>query len=99
MTAEMCTRRVVLTLVVIFGGDGEHSVLDVFILVHFGLVQRLVEVRGIIILVCNADPNKLSHWNIKTKQVKNEKIYKSLDYDYIHIHGVACDKPLAPENH
>lgn len=51
----------VLTFVVIFGGDGEHGVLDVLILVHLCLVQLLVEVWRVVILVSDADTDELGH--------------------------------------
>lgn len=47
----------------IFGGDGEYSVLNVFILVDLRLVQFFVEVWWIVILVCDADADEFGHWN------------------------------------
>lgn len=48
--------RPLLTLVVVLGRNGEHGVLYVLVLVHFGLVQCFVEVRRVIVLVRDADP-------------------------------------------
>ena len=36
--------------------------LDVLVLVHLGLVERLVEVGGIVVLVGDADPDELDEW-------------------------------------
>ena len=50
-----------LTLVLVVGGDGEHSVLDVLVLVHLRLVQALVEVGRVVILVRDPDTDELGH--------------------------------------
>lgn len=50
-----------LTFVEIFGSDGEHSVLDVLVLVHFSLVVSLVEIGRIIVLVGNANTDEFGH--------------------------------------
>ena len=50
-----------LTLVLVVGGDGEHGVLDVLVLVHLRLVQALVEVGRVVILVRDADTDELGH--------------------------------------
>lgn len=47
----------------IFGGDGEHRVLDVLIFVYLCLVEALVEVRRIIVLVGYADANEFRYCN------------------------------------
>lgn len=52
-----------LTLVEIFGCDGEDRVLDIFVLVHFGLVVRLVKVRRVVVLVGDADTNEFRHYS------------------------------------
>ena len=52
---------IILTLVLVGGGDGEHGVLDVLVLVHLGLIQTLVEVGWIVILVRNPDTDELGH--------------------------------------
>lgn len=54
-TVNSARQAAVLTFVVVLGGDSEDGMLDVLVLVHFRLVQRLVEERGIVILV--GDPN------------------------------------------
>lgn len=56
----------VLTLIVIFGGDGENGVLDVFILVHFRLVEGLVKVRRVVIFISDAYADELGHWKRKS---------------------------------
>ena len=50
-----------LTLVLVVGGDCEHGVLDVLVLVHLRLVQALVEVGRVVILVRDADTDELGH--------------------------------------
>lgn len=47
-----------LTFIVILGGDCEHRVLDVLVLVHLRLVQRLVEERWIVIFISDSDSNE-----------------------------------------
>ena len=37
--------------------------LDVLVLVHLGLVERLVKVGGIVVLVGDADPDELDEWS------------------------------------
>lgn len=54
----------------ILGGDGEDGVLNIFIFVHFRLIEGFVEVRRIVILISDANTNKLGHWNRK----KNHKL-------------------------
>jgi hypothetical protein len=48
---------------VIFGGDGEHRVLNVFILVYLSLVEALVEVWGIIVFVSYPNANEFRYCN------------------------------------
>lgn len=48
-----------LTFIVILGGDGEHRVLDVFVLINLCFVERLVEVRWVVVLVSDSNANKL----------------------------------------
>lgn len=50
-----------LTLVMVLGGDGGDMVLDFLILPHFRLVQRVLEVRGVLRAVGVAQ--KLTHCN------------------------------------
>lgn len=50
-----------LTLIVIFGGDGEYGVLNVLIFVDLGLVQVLVEVRRVVVLVGDANSDEFRH--------------------------------------
>ena len=50
-----------LTFVLVIRSDGEHRVLDVLVLVHLRLVQVLVEVRGVVVLVGDADADELGH--------------------------------------
>lgn len=45
----------ILTLIVILGRHSEHCMLNILILIHFGLVQRLVEIGWIIVLIGNAN--------------------------------------------
>lgn len=51
----------------IFGGNGEHRVLDVLILVYLSLVEALVEVRRIIVLVGYPDANEFRYCNTSKK--------------------------------
>ena len=48
-----------LTFILVIGGDREDRVLDVLVLVDLGLVERLVEVRRVVVLVGDADPDEL----------------------------------------
>lgn len=64
---DVSLKNKVLTLVVIFGGDGEHRVLNVLIFVYLSLVEALVEVRGIIVLVGYADANEFRYCNTSRK--------------------------------
>lgn len=57
-------KRLVLTLVVIFGGDGEHRVLNVLIFIYLCLVEALVEIWGIIVLVGYPDANEFCYCNM-----------------------------------
>ena len=50
-----------LTFVEIFGRDSENGVLDVFIFVHLGLVESLVEVGRVVVLVGNSDADEFGH--------------------------------------
>lgn len=52
-----------LTLVVIFGGDSEDCVLDIFIFVYFSLVEAFVEVRRIVVLVSYSNTDEFRHCN------------------------------------
>jgi hypothetical protein len=47
---------------VILGGDRKHGVLDVLILVDLGLVERLVEVRRVVILIGDANADEFGNW-------------------------------------
>lgn len=57
-------KRQILTLVVIFGGDGEHRVLNVLIFIYLSLVEALVEVWRIIVLVGYPDANEFCYCNM-----------------------------------
>jgi hypothetical protein len=48
---------------VVLGSDGEDRVLDVFVLIHLRLVQRLVEEWGVVIFVGNPNADELRYWN------------------------------------
>lgn len=54
----------------IFGGDGEYGVLDVFIFVYLCLIKGLVEVGRIIVLVGDANPDELCNCKFKLKKWK-----------------------------
>lgn len=54
--------KIVLTFIVIFGGDSKDGVLDVFIFVHFRFVKSFIEVRWIVILVRNTNTDKFCNW-------------------------------------
>lgn len=60
-------RQVRLTLVVIFGGDGEHRMLNVLIFVYLCLVEAFVEIWGIIVLVSYPNANEFCYCNMSTK--------------------------------
>jgi len=60
----MLLKRQVLTLVVIFGGDSEHRMLNVLIFVYLSLVEALVEIWGIIVLVGYPDANEFCYCNM-----------------------------------
>jgi hypothetical protein len=45
----------------VLGGDGEHCVLYVLVLVHLRLVERLVEKRGVVILVGDSNADELGY--------------------------------------
>lgn len=51
----------------IFGGNGEHRMLDVLIFVYLSLVEALVEVRGIVVLVGYPDANEFRYCNTSKK--------------------------------
>lgn len=57
-------KRQILTLVVIFGGDSEHRVLNVLIFIYLSLVEALVEVWGIIVLVGYPNANEFCYCNM-----------------------------------
>ena len=50
-----------LTFVLVVSSDSEDGVLDVLVLVDLGLVQVFIEVRRIVVLVRNRDPNEFGH--------------------------------------
>lgn len=64
----------------IFGGNGEHRVLDVLILVYLSLVEALVEVRRIIVLVGYPNANEFRYCNTSKKICA----VRSLPMNYIH---------------
>jgi hypothetical protein len=51
----------VLTFIVILGGDRKHRVLDVLILVDLGLVKRLVKVRRVVVLIGDANADEFGN--------------------------------------
>lgn len=63
LRAGSLSKQTALTLVLVAGGDRDDGVLDVFVLVHLRLVERLVEVGRIIILVADSDPDVFVYWN------------------------------------
>ena len=54
-------KREKLTFIVILGGDCEHRVLNVLVLVHLRFVQRLVEERRVVIFISNSDSNEFRY--------------------------------------
>ena len=52
---------IILTFILVICIDSENCVSDVFVLVHLGLIQTLVEVGWIVILVSNPDTDELGH--------------------------------------
>lgn len=58
----------------ILGGDGEHCVLDVLILINFGFIEGLVEVRRVVVLVSDSDANKFSDWRNKQREKDGVKL-------------------------
>lgn len=63
INAAISLKQQVLTLVVIFGGDGEYRVLNVFIFIYLCLVEALVEVWGIVVLVGYPDSDEFRYCN------------------------------------
>ena len=61
------------TFIEILGGDGEDGVLDVFVLVHLGLVERFIEERWVVVLVGDADSDEFRHCETP-KTTRNESI-------------------------
>lgn len=55
------TVLLILTLIVILGGDGEDRVLDVLVFVNLCFVEGLVEVRWIVILVGNSNTDEFGN--------------------------------------
>lgn len=51
----------ILTFVVVLRSNREHGVLYVFVFIDFGLVQRLIEIRRVVVLVRDTDPYKLGY--------------------------------------
>lgn len=68
-----------LTFIFIVSCDGDNGVLDVLILVDFGFIQGLLEVRWIIVLVADADTDVLGHYKEKktNNKIKNQALNKS----------------------
>lgn len=56
--------KIVLTLIVIFGGDGKHGMLNVFIFVDLSLVEAFVEVWWIVVFVGNTNTDEFCDCNI-----------------------------------
>lgn len=50
-----------LTFILVAGGHSENRVLDILILIHFGLIQILVKVWRVVVLIRDADSNELGH--------------------------------------
>lgn len=53
----------ILTLIVIFGGDGEYRMLNVFIFIYLRFIKGLVEVRRIIVFVGDANSDEFGDCN------------------------------------
>lgn len=65
----------ILTLVFVFGSNGNDRVLNVFIFINFRLIFSLVKVRRIVILVSDSNPNILGNCTVKIgKQMKIDGI-------------------------
>ena len=45
-----------LTFIFVISGNGENSVLNIFIFIYFSFIQMFVEIRGIIVLISNSNP-------------------------------------------
>ena len=48
-------------LILIISRDGQHSVLNVLIFIHFSLVQMFVKVGRIVVFIGDANPDVLGH--------------------------------------
>lgn len=59
---HLVKHKYVLTFIVIFGGDGKDGVLNIFIFVDFRFIKSFVKVRGIVILICDANTDELGYW-------------------------------------
>ena len=75
-----------LTLVEVLGGDGEHRVLDVLVLLHLGLVECLVEVRRVVVLVGDSDADELGNCGSRARNRGERK----------KIHRQSADSVLRP---
>jgi len=69
----------VLTFIVILGGDSKDGVLNILIFIHFRLVECLVEVRWVVILVSDADPDELCDWKKKERNELGKRLTKDFD--------------------
>lgn len=54
----------------IFGGDGEHGVLNIFVLVDLRLVQGFVEVRWVVILIGDSNTDEFGYCGGRRKREK-----------------------------
>ena len=72
-------KKVILTLILVFGRNRDDCVLNVFILIHFRLIFGLIKVGWIVILVTNSNSNVLGNcrerWESRmvTKESRNHE--------------------------
>lgn len=62
-----------LTFVEIFSVDGEHRVLYVLVLLHFGFVEHLVKVRRVVVLIGDSDADELGNCGSRARNCGSGK--------------------------
>ena len=61
MVIVVRNKRVPLTFIVILGGDCEHRVLNVLVLLNLHLLLGLVEERRVVIFISDSDANEFRY--------------------------------------
>lgn len=52
---------IILTLIVIFGGDSKNGMLNIFIFINFSLVECLIKIWWIVVFISNTNTNEFCH--------------------------------------